>query len=116
MTSVGAGYVIADENEPNVTIKNTLGRYHVCVRRTPTWKEIVAEFADEGHAYTFAGTLGPVERQPGVFIRLPPEHFEWMKRALEAYSKSLESSVPVVPEIRQWYERVEKVRRLLPDR
>lgn len=110
MTSVGAGYVIVDSKEPDITIKATLGRYHVCQRRTDTWKEIIAEFSHEPHALLFVKSLDPASRENvavgTVTITMPTEHAVWAKRALSAYMKSLEPSVPVVAEIRQWYERV----------
>ena len=46
LTSVGAGYVITDPAEPHITIKQTLGHYHVCIRRSEIWKEIIADVAE----------------------------------------------------------------------
>lgn len=44
--------------EPTVTIKEMLGKFHVCIKRSKTWKEIVGEFSSMEHAEMFRGGLG----------------------------------------------------------
>ena len=50
LSTVGVGYLIIDPKELDVTIKETLGHYHVCIRRSKTWKEIIADVADYRNA------------------------------------------------------------------
>jgi len=58
MTSVGGiGYQIVDPNEPDVTVRTFLGRTQVCIRRTPRWKESIAEFVLPEHAEFFAEAI-----------------------------------------------------------
>ncbi len=55
--AAGSGYIITDTKEPDVTVVVYLGMSHVCVRETPEWKKIVAEFCSEEHAGMFARSL-----------------------------------------------------------
>lgn len=53
---VGAGYIVVGK-EPMVTIKEMLGKFHVCIKRNATWKEIVGEFGNREHAELFVVAL-----------------------------------------------------------
>lgn len=46
LSIVGSGYMITDKTESDVTVVRYLDNYHICLRRTPDWKEIIADTGD----------------------------------------------------------------------
>lgn len=57
-TSVGGiGLQIVDKSEPDITAVTFLDRTKIYVRRTPRWKECIAEFLDPRHAELFLKAL-----------------------------------------------------------
>lgn len=58
-TSLGVGYN-SDFNEPKITVVQRVDSndlFVVCIRRTDTWKEIIAEFREKSHAEFYADAL-----------------------------------------------------------
>ena len=52
-SSVGGIGFLANPSEDDVTVVTLMDRSKVCVRRSATWKEVVAEFVDAEHAEYF---------------------------------------------------------------
>lgn len=57
LSGVGAGFIIRNRQEPDVTVEKKCSTNYVCVRETDSWKQIVAEFLHYEDAQAFAEVL-----------------------------------------------------------
>lgn len=60
----GVGFSIVHSDEPDITIVSFLNRHKVCVRRTSSWKEVIAEFLYVTDAVNFAALIDRGTRRP----------------------------------------------------